>query len=489
MSLLSSLPEELLERILASTLPSPCPDPTRPHWLRSPNSRTTKLAPVYVSRQLNRIATPLLYHSIYLPSPSSARLLLHTLIAHPELQAHVKCIIAAGVWGPVMRVLGLCTGLHVLDLTIAFDEDDEDQVCDHEAVAFEDDAGVVDPFSKLAHMRHLTLRKPNSTYLSLARLRLLILAIARAIRSWPDLRTADIAFKLADDTPTSPSSSSNYSPFSFALPTAPTAPTPTYTLPPAPTPAQTSPISALAAALASSPALHTFSTHLPSVWNTAIATIALNPALQKIVLSDGRARRAAYPLPLPHAPPQVPHPHPCPHLAGPAAAVSAALPPCQGQGAAGPSPSPSYAPSCAPGISGTGLFLMEARRHPRLAELIALGTPIVRGRAHTLGGLGAPGAGEAPGAHVSMSGSVAGSGLNSAAGAVSAGSGSGSGSPSKSGPGVGLGLRIDTSAARLPAGPGSASTSASRSAGGTPRALNPAWMGVPLSSGGANSGL
>ncbi|KAG6809004.1 hypothetical protein H0H92_002024 [Tricholoma furcatifolium] len=470
----------MIERILTSTLPSPCPDPTRPHWLRSPNSRTTKLAPVYVSRQLNRIATPLLYHSIYLPSPSSACLLLHTLLAHPELQAHVRCIIAAGVWGPVMRVLGLCMGLHILDLTIAFDEDDEDQVRDHaEAVAAFKDNGagvVVDPFSKLAHMRHLMLQKLNSTYLSLARLRLLILAIARAIRSWPDLRTADIVFKLADDIPTSPSSSSNYSPISFALPTTPGLTAPTYTLPPAPiptpTPTQTGPISSLAATLASSPTLHTFSTHLPSVWNTAIMTIALNPALQKIVL---RARRTAYPLPLSllHAPPpQAPHPHA--HLAGPT--VSAALPPCQGQGTASSlaAPSPSPCTSYALGVSGTGLFLMEARRHLRLTELIALGMPIVCGRAHTLGRLGT---GEAPGAHVSL-------GVNSTAGVGAGSAGLPSMSPSKSSHGVSLGLHIDTSGA-WPVGPGSMSTSA----GWTPRvgSINSAWMGVPLSSAGANA--
>ena len=43
-----------------------------------------------------------------------------------------------------------------------------------------------------------------------------------------------------------------------------------------------------------------------------------------------------------------------------------------------------HAPQPQTGIVGTGLFLMEARRHARLTELIKAGTYIIRSRARTL---------------------------------------------------------------------------------------------------------
>jgi hypothetical protein len=44
-------------------------------------------------------------------------------------------------------------------------------------------------------------------------------------------------------------------------------------------------------------------------------------------------------------------------------------------------------------IVGTGLFLMEARKWPRLSELIRAGTNIIRTRAHTMGTVSASSAG------------------------------------------------------------------------------------------------
>ncbi|KAG6901411.1 hypothetical protein C0995_012301 [Termitomyces sp. Mi166 len=335
------LPEELLERILEQAIPAP-----RPHWLSSP----PRLAPLSVSRKFNRIATPLLYHSIHLPTPSSARLLQDTLQHRPEYAHYIRALTVLGVWAPVVDVLALCRGLSSLDLTIAFDEEVVD----------------LDVLQTLGSMRHLTLRKPNNVYLSLARPRALINSLAHAITSWSDLRTANIAFKLSDDTPTSPIAS--FSPFSSF------------------SPAPHGPIAALASALASAPALHSFSTHLPSVWNAAIAAIASNPALHRICLTTN---------------------------------------------------SPS-----SPAIPGTGLFLMEARRHPRLAELITAGTPIIRSRAHTLGAPPPP-------------------------------------APPSPKPSIGLGLRIDTSehAIHGPSGLAPVYQSPVPSSAAV-CAINPAWMGV-----------
>ena len=79
--------------------------------------------------------------------------------------------------------------------------------------------------------------------------------------------------------------------------------------------------------------LHTFSTYLPSLWNAAILCVSHNPALQRIVLGDGREPMDPYTY----------------------------------LGGAGEAGSPAA-------IVGTGIFLMEARKHARLGELIRAGT-------------------------------------------------------------------------------------------------------------------
>ncbi|KAG6835321.1 hypothetical protein H0H93_002720 [Arthromyces matolae] len=181
-------------------------------------------------------------------------------------------------------------GLHSLDFSLMESEYD----CDYEKV-----------FGDLSQLRHLTLRKPSSIYLTQVQPRSQLAAISLAVPSWPHLRTASIAFKLCDDTPLSP-------------------------------------ITALANALALSPSLRTFSTIVPSMWTTSIATISSNPSLQRICLSSA---------------------------------------------------GPSYVSGSSNPIPNTGLFMTEARRHPHLAELIVAGTQVLRCRAKTLPSSPVPGSG------------------------------------------------------------------------------------------------
>ncbi|KAG5645373.1 hypothetical protein DXG03_006326 [Asterophora parasitica] len=346
---LCALPEELLERIVWHALPPPSsPSYSRPPWLRSPTHHDTRLALLRVAPILTRIATPLLYHDVILSSPTKASLLLRTLQTRPELAASIRCLVVAGLWTDAAAVLALCAAetLQVLDITISFDGGEQgDETWGHAL------AGLVG-------VRHLTLHKPQAVYLSLVRPRRFIHALARAIPRWPHLQTTHIAFKLSDDTPsspvTSPALAGLFSPFSLA-PSLPGPPAAIIVSPPAPhrptsATTTTGPISALTQALARAPALHTFTTHLPSVWNAAVLTISTNPSLERIGLLDGRCNT-------PHTPGLL--------LPSPAGAV--------------------LSPTCGTGIVGTGLFLMEARRHVRLAELIRAGTPLMRGRAHTMG--------------------------------------------------------------------------------------------------------
>ncbi|KAG6826606.1 hypothetical protein H0H92_015150 [Tricholoma furcatifolium] len=324
-----SLPEELLQRILAHLIPQP---PIGPPTY-------TKLAPLYVSRQLNRIATLLLYRSIHLPSLSSAHLLVQTLIKHPNLQGQVKSVTAGGLWSPVIRVLELCTKLQALDLTIVFESNPEAVAL---PIGIGDDVRVSDTFSNLVCMRHLTLRKRGDIALlriSPMKLYALNIAIARAIGCWPDLRTVNLAFRLADDTPIS--SSSHGTAFALPIVSAP--------------PVRTG-IAILASSLASAPALHTFSTYLPSVWVAAIATIATNPALRKIVLEDGlvqvMARVSAMQVRT-EGRPQLMSQHQIQALHGQFASQTRAR-------ADGHSRNP---------------FVVRAKQYPRLVELIAARTP------------------------------------------------------------------------------------------------------------------
>lgn len=111
------------------------------------------------------------------------------------------------------------------------------------------------------------------------------------------------------------------------------------------------PITAMTHSLSTRPKLHTFSTLLPSVWNESILRVSTNPALERIILGDGQSVYSRgntwsgtdfY-----------------------AAPVSASIP-------VGP-----YFDSGNHGqgsILGTGLFLMQARKHARLSELIRAGT-------------------------------------------------------------------------------------------------------------------
>ncbi|KAK0421754.1 hypothetical protein EV421DRAFT_1724309 [Armillaria borealis] len=90
------------------------------------------------------------------------------------------------------------------------------------------------------------------------------------------------------------------------------------------------PISTLTHALSLAPSLHTFSTQLPSLWNEAILCVSRNPRLERIRLGGS-----------------------------------------------------DHDDGCGI-ISGGGLYMIQTRKHPRLAELIRNGTPMIRSRAHTV---------------------------------------------------------------------------------------------------------
>jgi hypothetical protein len=411
---LSDFPEELLDRILSlSLLPSTLPPSPRPAWHPPSPARTrTRLAPLLVSHRFSRIGTPHLYHTIHLSSAPTTHLLLATLQSTAALGAHVRALTLGAVSPEGGAVLGLCPGVEQLEVVL------DGMHGEGEDTAF------IRGLQKLHAVRHLTLRKPGTVYLSLPRARIVIAGLAAALDGWPSLETADIAFKLSDDTPTSPVAGSTPVFASFPAPqrsqTLPLHAYPNSTDTSDSPPLPQGPITALTTALARAPNLHTFTTHLPSVWNVAILAVSTNPRLERIVLVDGRRGGvqfdAGYHFTSPASPVQTPAHTPfSPSLQAPKRGSPLQAPfnprgtrlaintntaytpgqcspssvPCHTFNTAHPypqhqPPNPGYAG----GIIGTGLFLMEARKHARLGELIRNGTVVVRGRAFTMGSPG-----------------------------------------------------------------------------------------------------
>ncbi|KAG5637296.1 hypothetical protein H0H81_005039 [Sphagnurus paluster] len=200
---------------------------------------------------------------------------------------------------------------------------------------------------------------------------------------------------------------------SFVLP-------PTATLAPLPHSSASTPsgpVTALTTTLAAAPVPHTFTTRLPSFWNAAVLTVAPNPALTRFVLVDPRANTSS-----------------SAHVNG------------HGSGA---------------GLAPTDLFMIEARRHACLADLIRAGTPVMpRTRAHTMGS-------SSPGPPLLAEGSA-----DSAASAKM-------GKKRESGMGLGIvGVGVGAEAS----GGGSSRAGASAAGCSSPTAgVHPSWVGSPPS--------
>ncbi|KAF8632672.1 hypothetical protein AX17_004804 [Amanita inopinata Kibby_2008] len=337
---LLNFPEELLERILAlCVVASPVPTSSThiPSW-HTPAFHAQRTAPLLVCKTFNRIATPLLYYNIHLSSPTQAEQLADTLRNNPSFSPLIHRLILTTVTAHAARILSLCKNLSVLDFTLdvgtasavsaAPSEPTSEDLIDRDAVEFSD------ALPGLSHLRHLVIRKPNAAYLTIPRIKFILLHLADALLSWDNLETANLAFKFADDSPSILRSNS--------VPSSPSSPSSP----------QGGPITHLTHALSTLPCLHTFATHLPSTWSEAILRVSTNKRLDRVVLTDGRIDVCIIP-----------------EIVG----ASFFAPVTEQQ--------------CQVGILGTGLFFMEARKHQRLSELIRAGTPIIRSRARTMGTL------------------------------------------------------------------------------------------------------
>ncbi|KIK57447.1 hypothetical protein GYMLUDRAFT_229341 [Collybiopsis luxurians FD-317 M1] len=344
-SSIDTLPEEVLERILSLCQISESPL-TRPNWLpastpisqpsqardgRSASAIRTRLSPLLVSKKFYRISIPHYYSTIYLTSAKQTAAFLHSLQTQEHtVGPYVRTLVSSCIFPLLGAALQHCNNLRAIDICVDSGPAPSGSV-DHATEAF---CNALDAFEGI---KHLTLRKASNAYLTLPRVRHVLTRLAITVEKWTSLESANIAFRMSDDNPYTllalayPSSPQGFSqsapttPLSVSLgamsplPVSPTSSGPFFA-------ARSGPMSLLTTALAKSPSLHTFATHVPNVWNETILCVSQNPSLQKIVLGDPRR-----------------------------------------------------------GVMITGLFMSEARRHARLADLIKAGTPMIRTRSHSLG--------------------------------------------------------------------------------------------------------
>ncbi|KAK0475825.1 hypothetical protein IW261DRAFT_1402392 [Armillaria novae-zelandiae] len=293
---LDSFPEELIERILSyCVVATPTPAVSSPAWVpvqtgsHAPRPVCSRLAPLLVCKAFYRISFPHFYHTIHLTRPSQPGGLLAVLHHYPWLSRYVRRIVITGIFDGADQVFRRCRHVKALDITLDPQFHDQSYCPAVERMC--------DSLEALDAITHLTIRKPARLYLTHTGVKRLLVRLASAITGWIDLESAHLAFRISDDSTATQSQG---------------------------------PISTITHALSLAPSLHTFSTHLPSLWNEAILCVSRNPRLERIRLG-GSDHDDSYGI-----------------------------------------------------ISGGGLYMIQTRKHPKLAELIRNGTPMIRSRAHTM---------------------------------------------------------------------------------------------------------
>ncbi|KAI0087174.1 hypothetical protein BDY19DRAFT_995249 [Irpex rosettiformis] len=290
-TLLISLPEELLERIIAlailpsntSALPpaalqSPIPRstssplPSRPFASQPLCPRKNTLLPVerrvhrytvlLVSSIFARIGTAVLYSHVHLLSPRQCGALARTLATRTDLAVRVKSLRIEGVWPELhglMRSLNVeDSSLQAFDMTIATAErgSPEDNLS-----ATEEFCAALKVLPTLGAIKSLAIRKTPDAYLTLPGPASILECLSDVIENWGSLDTIDIGFRLL--------SGPRRNTISLL---------PLENIPPA------SPCAKFVAALSRAPSLRIVSTQLPAAWNSSLLDISSNPSLAAIRL-------------------------------------------------------------------------------------------------------------------------------------------------------------------------------------------------------------
>ena len=189
---LSTMPEELLERILAFAVTPALPQRSSPSLKKL--GVAPHVAPLLVSRTWLRIATPTFYRHITLRSDKQTALLAQSLRRNPELGRWVRGIRAEGTYSRLLDVIQYCPALEEFDMTV--DNGPSNLQMAHlssqrpPAV----DAAVVrfcNSFSYMRRLRHLVIRK--NAYLTLPGPTHVFEQLGKAIRGWKYLVSTIVA--------------------------------------------------------------------------------------------------------------------------------------------------------------------------------------------------------------------------------------------------------------------------------------------------------
>ncbi|KAI0343762.1 hypothetical protein BDW22DRAFT_1419624 [Trametopsis cervina] len=289
---LSSLPEELLERIIAlATLPSPAsaapssiprsqsaPFPSRPFSTQPFLPRTNNLrastassasrpvhryTPLLTNTAFARIGTAVLYTHVHLTSSAQCASLAQTLSARPELAQRLKSLRIDGSWPEFLALAQMLRvphgSLEAFDMTIGGLQRGGPADTSSDVTAF---CAALAILPELGTIKSLTVRKTSDTYLTLPGPVTLIECLSNIVAQWQTLQTVHIGFRLPSGprrqtiTPARPADNASGS----------------------------SPCVKLVAALSRAPALQVVSTQLPAAWNSSLLEISSNPFLTAIKL-------------------------------------------------------------------------------------------------------------------------------------------------------------------------------------------------------------
>ncbi|CAL1710910.1 unnamed protein product [Somion occarium] len=409
---ISRIPEELVERILSYALaPSPSsysalapirssskPDTSLSLFRPStPSVASFRLSPLLVCKLWLRIGTPLYYRSIHLTSQHQTRLLASLLESQPSLGACIREVRVEGVFSglvDVVRHLGRCVpaplGFNASGSLLGDGQSPghnckklEKLDCRLDgSTSIEDVQAFCAAVDALGDVKHLVVRKNANAYLTQPGAISVMKSLSDGVRRWigivsiqfssstlcisillfllpipVEIYNADASFLVSQESVElafrfSPIISNSHttvfhigansiSPNAHIQSVHSTASLNTSD----DTFSQLHPTAQLTSALTHAPNLKVFKTELPAVWNTALLEISSNTSLRRIHICNP-------PLSLQHQPQHRSQSHVmCPY------------------------PSPSHVQfSTLPSFSS--LYMREARKHPRLMELIRAGMEV-----------------------------------------------------------------------------------------------------------------
>jgi hypothetical protein len=171
MSILS-IPEELLDTILDLCIVTAA---DRPPWhVRSPERSRASL--LLVNKTFLRIATPILYKTVLLRSPSQlSSILINTFRPNPKLASYVKTIILpGGAHDGVEELFQFCRNTQLLDVTL-----------DKNPLGPGTTSRFGNSLRQMKRIRHLVIRK--DAYLSQEKPKYIISQLSQAIGYWDSL--------------------------------------------------------------------------------------------------------------------------------------------------------------------------------------------------------------------------------------------------------------------------------------------------------------